>query len=834
MKTITLSGNVNQLLQLTTGTLKISPNDFSTMVSHIGGHLQGIQEAFANKKFEVKERSSTSVTMTISDNPSGQLTVQGPSLGNGLPKIRSFEFDPTSSGEPNWRLTGRGFDNLEKIGMRSITSAEIWNDTLTHRYLFKGNLIIGDNNQVKGKINSLTVSYGSSTLELMGTVDVNAPDKGTIKQMTLSDASGARITAVGAFPLALLMAQDHPDQSIADLLQDETILAGNDTLIVGGANRVWFGYAGNDKITGGDQGDTLDGGIGNDKLVGLAGNDYLFAGAGNDFLDGGDGNDSLFGNNGNDRLLGGKGNDSLKGEGGDDLIEGGEGNDTMEGGAGNDRILDLAGNNQISEDGGNNSITTGAGNDSIYSGTGNDVIRAGDGNNLISDSGGRSRITTGAGDDIIITYSGDENDVIQAGAGNDHIYSGGGQDKVDAGAGDDFVDATLAKGSIISGGRGDDRLTLSTVATAATANGVSGFETLLLSGHDMSQDMRVFKRNLSFSTLATSEFAASFTNVGAGITNYFASMSGEGVSISRLADTSSNALTIVVSSGSTLGNVTTNDEETITVKSSGTGNITLTQFNANDLEHLKITGAGKVTIQSLTAASGSSAGSLSIDGASNTGGVTLHVLGTNHNAEVIGSATAASELSGGSGNDTLQGGAAADTLNGGQGADILAGGAGADVLTGGTGTDIFRFAHGTSAYTGGIPGAAGAFDTITDYALGTDIIEFTGIALALPAEAPDTASEGVAGIAAATGLASFADTDDTLQERVHAVHASLADGGAATGEFAIFAFGGDTYVFVYEGLDAKLNELDGLIKLSGVTGVTGVDLSTSGSHLILS
>lgn len=67
-------------------------------------------------------------------------------------------------------------------------------------------------------------------------------------------------------------------------------------------------------------------------------------------------------------------------------------------------------------------------------------------------------------------------------------------------------------------------------------------------------------------------------------------------------------------------------------------------------------------------------------------------------------------LRGGDDADTVEGGGGRDTLNGGSGADQLNGGAGADRLIGGTGADIFLLSHPT------------AFDTITDFTSGTDLL----------------------------------------------------------------------------------------------------------------
>ncbi len=85
---------------------------------------------------------------------------------------------------------------------------------------------------------------------------------------------------------------------------------------------------------------------------------------------------------------------------------------------------------------------------------------------------------------------------------------------------------------------------------------------------------------------------------------------------------------------------------------------------------------------------------------------------------------------GGSGNDTLiandlgcslDGRSGNDTLTGGAGNDRMIGGAGRDTMTGNGGADTFAFATGDSSAT------TGQHDLITDFAVGTDKIDLTGI-----------------------------------------------------------------------------------------------------------
>ena len=71
------------------------------------------------------------------------------------------------------------------------------------------------------------------------------------------------------------------------------------------------------------------------------------------------------------------------------------------------------------------------------------------------------------------------------------------------------------------------------------------------------------------------------------------------------------------------------------------------------------------------------------------------------------------------GDDTLDGGTGDDTLKGGQNNDTLIGGEGDDALSGGSGDDRFAFS--------GINGT----DTITDFAIGSNVIEISGYGVVL-------------------------------------------------------------------------------------------------------
>jgi len=105
-------------------------------------------------------------------------------------------------------------------------------------------------------------------------------------------------------------------------------------------------------------------------------------------------------------------------------------------------------------------------------------------------------------------------------------------------------------------------------------------------------------------------------------------------------------------------------------------------------------------------------------------------------ADTLGGGTGGDNVEGGGGNDTLFGGAGDDTMNGGTGADLLFGGAGSDTVLGGTGNDTLWAGAGDDSLTGGegadtfVFGATSGNDTITDFNISEDILDFSFSGLA--------------------------------------------------------------------------------------------------------
>jgi hypothetical protein len=419
-----------------------------------------------------------------------------------------------------------------------------------------------------------------------------------------------------------------------------------------------------------------------------------------------------------------------------------------------------------------------------------------------------SSINGGAGNDTITGGTG--NDTLIGGDGIDTITNGGGAgDNVDGGAGNDIFVATLTSGNTVVGGEGTDVLSLAVAATAATATGVSGFETFRLTANT-AQDMIQFIDNNTFTRIegALGGATTAFSNVAQTVTTFAATIAGNTSSVTRLVDTSSNSLNVVLLGNATTTLFTAPDEETINLStSSAVGATTLTTLTATDLHTLNITGTNAITIGTINANSTTAGTTLTINASANTGGVSLSAANSTIVANITGSANAANTLSGTGGSDTITGGGLVDNITGGVGYDTLVGGAGGD---------NFIFADTAT----GTPSATGsAFDVISDYVSGSDVIDFGAITLL---QNPDSATAAAGHANVTAGVVTFHISDNTLALRIIAVQDAINDNDnqansndAAAGDALIFAFGGDSYIFVSDGTPG-VGTTDVLIKLTGI------------------
>ncbi len=344
--------------------------------------------------------------------------------------------------------------------------------------------------------------------------------------------------------------------------------------------------------------------------------------------------------------------------------------------------------------------TTGTVLDMVTNSTATVVTGSGGNDDLHGNRTLASTIDGGAGSDTVTGGSG--NDVLSGGAGNDTISAiDGGSDSIDGGAGNDTVamGASLSSGDTVVGGDGVDTLSITAAVTSGDAGSrVSGFERLETTA--TSQDMAVFTNN-TFDRVNAENASVTLSNVGSS-TNTVAvdNTATTLLSVDRLVDVSSNALTLLATGAVNLATLIANDEETLTVDSND-GAVTVTTANLSDLTKLVVQGDNNVAItNALVGATALAA----IDAAGLSGATTtLSVNAATSNAGITftaGTNGGQTTLVTGGGNDTINAtvgvlsvtaGGGSDTVTGSAGVDTIDGGGGADSMSGGTGNDRYVF-----------------------------------------------------------------------------------------------------------------------------------------------
>ncbi len=318
-------------------------------------------------------------------------------------------------------------------------------------------------------------------------------------------------------------------------------------------------------------------------------------------------------------------------------------------------------------------------------------------------------ITGGSGNDTITATANAANNELL-------ISTGAGDDTVVIGATPANSSATLA-GDTLTGGAGTDTLTsdvdfVDTVAVTTALTGVSGFETLNLSGTmggsdtvtvaNISSDMTRVNLSSPAVTALTINWAASGT---VGINTAAALTAGVTVTVDSGTGTS-DALTVtnMLTTGqmaSATSNLTTTDFETVTIN---TG--TYTTAAAQLIQAVNI-GANTLNIEGsnglTTTATNGIITATTIDASAMTGALVMNVAAASVTTITGGSAAdtlvgdASSTISGGAGNDTITGGSGNDTLNGDAGDDSITTGAGTDTTNGGAGDDTLIYGANVSA-----------------------------------------------------------------------------------------------------------------------------------------
>lgn len=387
------------------------------------------------------------------------------------------------------------------------------------------------------------------------------------------------------------------------------------------------------------------------------------------------------------------------------------------------------------------------------------------------------------------------------------------------GAGNDIVTAgaVIVTGASVDAGAGTgDRLVITADAqlTTATAPFYKGFE-VLQANTGVTADVSQLAANNTITGIRINDSASSTVAVNglsaaqAANVAIIAANDGTGAITLGLTgatnggqiDTVKAALTTTDATGvaqvSNLTGLTLAGVEKLELTGNGTaaattGAVTLTTTNATALDSIKLTNAGT---NSITVAAGHTAINLAVDASGSAGVTTIDASAYNVSTGAL--------LTGGSGADTITGSIKADTIVGGAGNDTITGGLGLDTMTGGAGADTFSFVA-TAAQTN--DPVAGNYDTITDFVVGTDKLQFTTVT--------DVVSAQQAAVqAAVTALVA----GSTAAQIVTAM--ALANTTSLGVSFA--TFGGDTYV-LYEtaGASATFTVADDIfIKLTGVTTI---------------
>lgn len=445
---------------------------------------------------------------------------------------------------------------------------------------------------------------------------------------------------------------------------------------------------------------------------------------------------------------------------------------------------------------------------------------------------------------------------IKTGSGNDTVTATAAVNyTIDLGAGNDVLTTADAVGELttldsIKGGEGTDTLAIASAeaenlddgdaADAAVLAKVTGFEQLRITD---ALAGNIALNNLGYNYLqVTTALAADRTISGvttgftfesrldaAATNDYIITMTGatgastpnDTINIKLNAELATNDAMRAISfdlAGINIVNISALDRDTTTnpdTDANGEEGYTVdlagnTAANSANITTVNVTGAQKVayTVNAAT-----------------TGLATYDASAATGEQDFTGTAFAGTQgvtIKTGSKTDTIIGTGLADVIDGGAGNDSITGGVGADVMTGGAGVDTFTFANTAT----GLPSAT-AFDTITDFTKGTDIIDGPA---ALTISQSATATVGVAAINA-EGIASFNVADDTLAEMLIAVAAGVEVATATTAaDIAIFQLGSDSYVFITDAT-AGLSATDVLIKLTGVTGLT--DSTITGGDLTI-
>ena len=740
MTTLTTTGTIDTLLFTHMDTFGNAESD---LTNYFGLTFNGIDFLNASTTFvQSSVVTSTSTNVTGYDPADGgELNLLGQNLlfNHGVNTSGTFTGgsyqsggDPgagafTPDGTGSWSMNGNvkwTYDHVNGGNLTGgLTSLTVTHSTLfgTENLTFTGSNIHPDDlNELHGLATKEVITTDANiSVTLTSTAGIDISDgSGTLSSITFDDHLGDKIVLTGA------MDSDHfrngSFNSIADYLQDSTVMAGADAITLGASSTFeWHGYNGADKLTGASGADTLSGDDGNDTLTGNAGDDFLQGGNGNDILLGGDGNDVLIGGSGVNTMTGGLGNDTYYVDNATDKV-------TEAAGGGHDNVIStvsftlaanvedlaLAGGNDINATG--NTLANDIGGNSganIIDGVANtdgsgDSLTGGDGNDTYILHNALDAVfenTNEGNDTVVIAYNtlvsntdislsdprfanienititgtgayqihGDANDNILIGnASNNSMFGGGGNDTFDGGGGADFMD----------GGAGNDTYIVDNIGDQVFDGGGSNtIDDKMASG--------------TF-TLAAGQGFDILNLQGAGALN--AVGNGEGDTITG------NAAANVIESGVSVN-------ANIATLAGGAGNDTYIVDNTND-----------VIIE------GASAGTDLVQANAS------YILSAN--IENLTLAAGAVNGTGNAGNNVITGNAAANFLDGAGGNDTIIGGDGNDLLVGHAGNCVLNGGNGDDYYSVDVTAVGGLghiSSTITDASGNDTLVLMTAAPLGL-------------------------------------------------------------------------------------------------------
>jgi len=429
---------------------------------------------------------------------------------------------------------------------------------------------------------------------------------------------------------------------------------------------------------------------------------------------------------------------------------------------------------------------------------------------------GKNTITTGA---FANTLTGGSNDdTFNLAAGTDSVTGGAGNDTVTAAI------ASLTALDTIALGDGTQDAIIYTDVTAlnstgvvaanlAVLNGYTGVEAIGTAGAITAIDAGYFNQNIFVSASATTA-ALTMTNVANDTlligTSLITTGAADALTASGALPNQTYGLVLKGAAAVTLQASDASAGNSALVIASGISTVNLTSMTTattavTNLINLTGTTTATHTIDNVSAGSFVLTGDTALTiskGA--TAGFTKAV---DFNASAF------------TGVLTIAGSDSADIIKGGTKADIITGLKGADILTGNGGNDVFTFTAIGADFVSGTTAATALAEarTITDFTAG-DSIDFGATALAAVAHTA-TAVSGTASVSA-TGLATFNSADNTLALKVTAVFSALSTD--AVGTSVAFTDGGNTYLAIVGDATAGINNLDAVIKLTGVTAATGL------------